>query len=203
MRPNPACRHPRTAVLDARNLYSQITNPPSLQRNEHAVDFENVDLQAVLDDIAETGYSTSQAGEKPSSSDLAGYQALADDGVEVVIIDTDALQSTQLRNLAQTVKDSGEDGEVSADAEDGAEASTVIVQAPNNTQVVSDVMSRYQIESNQGELHSSTGPQGVADFLTSADEAEPAFSWIYVLAIVGILLAVAATAAFARITYRR
>ncbi|MGP9723552.1 Rv1476 family membrane protein [Corynebacterium sp. AOP40-9SA-29] len=162
------------------------------------MDFENVDLQAVLDDIAETGYSTSQAGEEPPSSDLAGYQALADDGVEVVIIDTDALQSTQLRNLAQTVKDSSEDS-----AEDGAEASTVIVQAPNNTQVVSDVMSRYQIESNQGELHSSTGPQGVADFLNSADEAEPAFSWIYVLAIVGILLAVAATAAFARITYRR
>ncbi|MDN5580975.1 MAG: Rv1476 family membrane protein [Corynebacterium sp.] len=158
------------------------------------MDFENVDLQAVLDDIAETGYSTSQAGEQPSASDLAGYRDLADDGVGVVVVDTDALQSTDLRNLAQTVKDSGEAG---------AEASTVVVSAPNNTQVVSDVMSRYQIESTQGELHGSTGPQDVAAFLSSAEDAQPAFSWIYVLAVAGVLLAVAATAVFARITYRR
>lgn len=158
------------------------------------MDFENVDLQAVLDDIAETGYSTSQAGEQPSASDLAGYRDLADDGVGVVVVDTDALQSTDLRNLAQTVKDSGEAG---------ADASTVVVSAPNNTQVVSDVMSRYQIESTQGELHGSTGPQDVAAFLSSAEDAQPAFSWIYVLAVAGVLLAVAATAVFARITYRR
>lgn len=160
------------------------------------MDFENVDLQAVLDDIAESGFSDSQAGDDLTPSEISGYRELADDGIDVVILDSTSAEGTGLRNLAQTVKDS-----TRSDDTDGAQ--TVIVRAPHNTQVVSDDMSRFQIESNQGMLHGSTAPQDVVDFLADADASEPDFTAIVVAVIVGIFLTVAVSAAFATLSYRR
>lgn len=160
------------------------------------MNFENVDLQAVLDDIAESGFSASQAGDDLTPSEISGYRELADQGIDVVILDSTSAAGTGLRNLAQTVKDSTRSGNA-----DGAQ--TVIVRAPHNTQVVSDEMSRFQIESNQGALHGSTAPQDVVDFLADADAAEPDFTAIVVAIVVGLLLTVAVSAVFATVSYRR
>ncbi|MEY8565461.1 DUF6676 family protein [Corynebacterium sp.] len=160
------------------------------------MDFENVDLQAVLDDIAESGFSTSQTDGDLSPADIAGYRDLADRGVDVVILDGTSAEGTGLRNLAQTVKDS-----TPPDGSEGAQ--TVIVRAPHNTQVVSDSMSRFQIESNQGMLHGSTAPQDVVDFLSEAESAEPDFTALVIVVFAGILVTVAVAAALARLSYRR
>ncbi|MCJ7859695.1 Rv1476 family membrane protein [Corynebacterium kalidii] len=160
------------------------------------MDFENIDLQAILDDIAESGFSTSQTGDDLSPDDVAGYRDLADQGVDVVILDGTSAEGTGLRNLAQTVKDS-----TRPDGSEGAQ--TVIVRAPHNAQVVSDSMSRFQIESNQGILQGSTAPQDVVDFLAGAETAEPDFTALNVAVLVGVLVTVAVAAAFARLGYRR
>ncbi|WP_420098508.1 DUF6676 family protein [Corynebacterium sp.] len=159
------------------------------------MDFENIDLQAVLDDIAEDGFSASQAHDVLTPAEAAGYRDLAADGVDVVILDGTSAEGTGLRNLAQTVKDSTQ-----TDGNEGAP--TVIVRAPHNTQVVSDEMSRFQIESNQGTLHGSTAPGDVVTFLADAADSRPDFTVITVAVTVGILLIVALAAVFARLTYR-
>lgn len=159
------------------------------------MDFENLDLQSVLDDLADSGLSVSEAGDRLSSSEVSDYTSLGEslDSVGIVILDGTASEGTGLRNLAQTVKDSPE----TADA-----VETVIVRAPHNTQVVSDSMSRFQIESNQGELHGSLAPQDIDDFLEAAAASDPDFTALNVLVLVGVLITVAVAAGFARLMYR-
>lgn len=165
-------------------------------RNGERVDFENLDIGAVLNEIDTSGLSVSQAGSRLSQDDVADYRDLVgtgsgtDETLNIVILGGDAAEGTGLRNLAQTVKD-----------DSGAE--TVIVRAPHNTQVVSDSLSRYQIESSQTELHGSTAPGDISTFLDSSAAAEPDFGILNVLILVGVLLTVVVAAGFAVVTHRR
>lgn len=159
------------------------------------MDFENLDLQTILDEVAESGISVSEAGDRLSGEEESAYATLREDAgdVSVILLDESSAQGTGLRNLAETVMDSGR-------LADGVE--TVIVRAPHNTQVVSDAMSRYQIESNQGSLHGSLEAADIPAFLEAAVAAEPDFSALNVVILAGVLVTVIVAAFFARLTYR-
>lgn len=162
------------------------------------VEFENVDLEEVLEEIDESGLSVSQAGDSLSQDDISSYRDLASgDGLDssttgdlnIVILDGTSAEGTGLRNLAQSVKDS-------------TDADTVMVRAPHNSQVISDNLSRYQIESTQQEMHGSRAPEDVSAFFDASTAAEPSFGIVNILVLVGVLIAVVCATAFAAVTYR-
>ena len=163
------------------------------------VEFENIDLDAILQEIEASGLSVSQAGDGLSDTDIASYRELvagagesasALEDLNIVLLDRSTGAGTVLRNLAQTVKD-----------DTGAD--TVMVRAPHNTQVLSDSLSRYQIESTQREPHGSRAPEDVPDFLLSAEQMQPDFGLLNVLILVGVLIVALCATAGAVITYRR
>lgn len=154
--------------------------------------FENIDLQQVLDDVADSGLSVSQAGDDLTPEDVAQYRDIIDSqggNLGIVVVDDAPDGDTGLRNLAQTVKDAGGDA-------------TVIVRSPDRAQVVSDDFTRFQIESNQPDLSGSRDPGNVTEFLQAAADAGPDFTALYAVILVCVVLAVAAAAGCAHVMYR-
>lgn len=161
--------------------------------------FENIDLDAVLEDLETSGLSVSQAGDGLSDKDVASYRDIVSDAGEgssdvgdlnIVLLGRSEAAGTGLRNLAQLVQD-----------DTGAD--TVMVRAPHNTQVISDWMSRYQIEETQRDLHGSRAPEDVPDFFLATEEIQPNFGLLNVLILVGVLIVVLCATAGAVVTYRR
>lgn len=161
--------------------------------------FENIDLQKVLDEVAESGLSVSQAGDSLSPEQIAEYRDIVDshDGtLGVIIVDGPPDGPTGLRNLAESVKDAGGDDQAVPDL------STVIVRAPYSSQVVSDGLTRYQIESNQSDLSGSLAPGDVDTFLQTSESAAPDFTALNSVVLVCIVLAVVLAAGAAHLMYR-